>query len=128
MKEISIYIDREDQKEAESEEKYRFLHGILTEMGINLEDVWPEPIAPTVPERIKLRKYLGKNYDMELIENIDRSAVIYHEGDPIATWYTPRYILHRDLDAKQHSKRFFFEMILRFEYIGEDNDRENIED
>jgi hypothetical protein len=70
----SIYLDKEDAKEVEEEERNLFLKGILEQVNVPLEDVWPD-ILLTVEQKIKLRILLSK-LDLEIIEDGDRGYYI----------------------------------------------------
>lgn len=111
MIERSIYIDKEDASKVEQEERNIFLRSILEEIGVPLEDVWPD-IELTVERKIKLRNLLGK-LDIEIVDDGDRGYQIWHEKNKLAEWFKPRFILRQDIEAKTFSKRFYYEMVIK---------------
>jgi len=106
----SIYIDREDSKESEEEERNLFIKSVLEEVGVPLEDVWPD-ILLTVDKKIKLRDLLNK-LEIEIIEDGDRGYEIYHQNNMLAKWFKPRFLLREDKKAKTLNKRFYYEMVV----------------
>jgi len=106
----SIYIDREDTKVAEEEERNLFIKGILKEIGVPLADVWPD-ILLTVEQKIKLRDLLNK-LEIEIIEDGDRGYQIYHNNTELAKWNKPKFILKQDNKARSLSKKLYYEMVI----------------
>jgi hypothetical protein len=119
----SIYLDREDAKSVEEEERNLFLKETLSKIGVPLEEVWPD-ILLTVEQKIKLRSLLGK-LDIEIVEDGDRGYEIYHQNTPLAKWNKPKFLLRKDNKAKSLNKRLYFEMITNtwsvFDSEGEEN-------
>lgn len=111
MIERSVYLDREDCKLIEDEERNLFIRGILAEMGVPLEDVWPEA-SLTVQQKIKLRTLLGK-LEMEIIDDGDRGYIIYHQNSKLAEWFKPRFILREDNGARTLNKKLYYEMVIK---------------
>ena len=105
----SIYLDREDAKSVEEEERNLFLKETLSKIGVPLEEVWPD-ILLTVEQKIKLRSLLGK-LDIEIVEDGDRGYEIYHQNTSLAKWNKPKFLLRKDNKAKSLNKRLYFEMI-----------------
>jgi hypothetical protein len=106
----SIYLDREDAKSVEEEERNLFLKETLSKIGVPLEEVWPD-ILLTVEQKIKLRILLGK-LDIEIVEDGDRGYEIYHQNNLLSKWNKPKFLLRKDNKAKSLNKRLFFEMII----------------
>jgi hypothetical protein len=106
----SIYIDREDHKVVEEEERNIFLRGVLEEIGVPVEDVWPETLL-TVEQKIMLRNLLSK-LEIEIIDDGDRGYIIYHQNTKLANWSKPRFILRKDEGARAFSKKLFYEMVI----------------
>lgn len=111
MIERSIYLDREDARLVEEEEHNLFVRGILEEVGVPLEDVWPD-ISLTVEQKIKLRGLLEK-LDIEIIDDGDRGCQIYHQKTKLAEWFKPRFILREDKGARTLSKKLYYEMVIK---------------
>jgi hypothetical protein len=111
MIERSVYLDREDCKLIEEEERNLFVRGILEAMGVPLEEAWPD-ISLSVEQKIKLRGLLGK-LEMEIIDDGDRGYTIYHQNTKLAEWFKPRFILREDKGARILNKKLYYEMVIK---------------
>ena len=125
MKSYSIYIDREDVKVVEDEEKNMFVKNILDEIGIDYQKVWPTKTL-NVKQKVKLRK-LFEDFDIDILEH-GKELLVYVGDDLIAEWKTPKYILRTDPKARRANKRMYYEMIVTYwtlfddEVEGDDED------
>lgn len=120
----SVYLDREDAKTIEEEERNLFLRGVLEQIGVPLDDVWPD-ILLTVEQKRALRALLDK-LEIEII-NSDRTYEIYHQDTLLAKWYKPKFILREDKKPRNRNKRLFFEMVIRTESVF-DTEEEKVND
>jgi len=111
MIERSVYLDREDCKLIEDEERNLFVRGILEEMGVPLEEVWPD-ISLSIEQKIKLRNLLGK-LEIEIIDDGDRGYTIYHQNTKLAEWFKPRFVLREDKGARTLNKKLYYEMVIK---------------
>jgi len=93
----------------EREERYRFLANILSEMGIPIEDIWDEGLDLSVEKRIRLKETLS-SYNIDLIEMVDGSMSLYLDGQLIASWERPEYVLKKDYSAIDPRKCLYLEM------------------
>jgi hypothetical protein len=127
MIERSIYLDREDAYSVEEEERNMFLRSVLEEVGVPLEDVWPD-ICLTVDQKIKMRGLLGK-LDIEIVDDGDRGYQVWHEKTKLAEWFKPRFILREDMEARTFTKRLYYEMVIKtwsvYDNQEEDDDEGN---
>jgi len=96
----------ENTRQVEEEEKRRFLHSLLEEMGVPL-DFWTSETALTIEQRMQLRKVLT-TYGIQIIDNDDLE--IFVEGEKIASWSKPHYKLKKDLSQLDPKKRLYLEM------------------
>ena len=110
-KQSSIYIDREDAKRTEDEERSIFIRGVLEKMGVPLEDVWPNTQL-TIDDKIKLRDLLQK-LEVEIIDDRDRGCKVYHQDTLLGEWFKPRFILREDKKARTLAKKLYYEMIIK---------------
>lgn len=108
---VSIYIDREDHKSIEEEERNLFLRGVLEEVGVPVDDIWPE-LELTVEQKVEMRDLLTK-LDIDIIADNDRGYKIYHEDSLLAEWFKPRFILREDKGAKVFSSKLYYEMVIK---------------
>lgn len=127
MTERSVYMDREDYKTIEEEERNLFVRSILESMGVPLEDVWPD-ILLNIDQKVKLRGLLEK-LEIEIIDDGDRGSKIYHQNTKLAEWFKPRFILREDKGARSFNKKLFYEMIIKtwslFDQQEDNNDKNN---
>lgn len=123
--EYSIFLDREDANSVEEEEKNSFVKDVLTELGIELDEAWPDPEL-TVEQKIKLRELL-KKFNIIVLEDQEKNVSIYLENDVIAEWERPQFILHRDLKQIDPRKKIYLEMKVNARSIFEEYDEENSE-
>jgi hypothetical protein len=106
----SIYLDREDAKTVEEEERNSFLRDILEKIGIPVEEFWPD-IYLTIEQKISLRDLLLK-LEIEIIDNGDRGSIIYHKGILFAEWFKPKFITKQNKQTRNLSKQLYYEMII----------------
>lgn len=122
----SIYIDREDCRAIEDEERDIFLRGILEQLGVPLDDVWPD-VSLTVEQKVKLRSLLAK-LDLEIVYDGDRGYSIYHQDTKLAEWFKPRVLLREDKKARSFGKKLYYEMVIETWSMydqQENNDEDN---
>jgi hypothetical protein len=109
--ERSIYLDREDAQIIEEEERNVFLREVLEEIGVPLEEVWPD-ILLTVEQKIKLRNLLSK-LEIEIIHDGDRGYTVYHQDNKLGEWFKPRFLLRKNKKARNLSKKLYYEMVIK---------------
>lgn len=122
--EYSIYINREDATKVEEEERDIFIRSVLEAIGLEFDDIWEEG-KPLDPEtKLKLWSFLN-TYEIDIIHDGDRGYKIYIEGEVVGEWFKPRVILKQDNKALKISKRFFYEMIIKYSSLFEEEEVEN---
>jgi hypothetical protein len=107
----SIYIDRSDAKEIEEEERNLFIRSILEQLGVPLDQIWPD-ISLTIENKIKLRQLLSK-LEIEIIDTGDRGCTIYNNDTKLGEWFKPKFILREDKKARTLSKKLYYEMVIK---------------
>ena len=114
MGQTSIYINIEDCKTAEVEERDSFIKNVLNAIGIDgLDDIWPDVQIESVEDKIKFRR-LMQTYDIDILYDGDRGVKIYVDDDMIAEWKKPRFILRSDPSARNPRNKTFYEMIIDY--------------
>jgi hypothetical protein len=108
MREFIIQIDREDAKIVEEEERNIFIKSVLNDMGIPLDELWPEDEL-NIENKVKLREFL-RHVGVDILDDRDRGVKIYAEGELVAEWYKPTLIMKEDVGAINRTKRFYFEI------------------
>ena len=109
----SIYIDREDFKKVEEQEKFTWTIKIISSIGITTEELEiPENVEDLTVEFRKNMRGLLQKYDIKIVDEHDGNLKIYVEDNLIGEWHKPQYILRTDLSAIEPSKRLYTEMIL----------------
>ena len=129
MPEVSIFLDREDSKLVEEEERNLFIRGILEQLGVPdemLADVWPEE-GLTVESKLKLRDFLYK-LEIDIIFSTDREVEIFNGDDLLAKWFKPRFILREDKGARTLSKKLYYEMAVKTESVFDQENYDNESD
>lgn len=119
----SVYLDRGDEKIVEEEERNLFLKGVLEQVGVPLDDVWPD-ISLNVEEKIKLRDLLGK-LEIEIIDNGDRGYEVYYQDTKLAQWFKPKFIMRKDIKARTLTKKLYYEMIVNTWSVFDQEENEN---
>ena len=126
MDEKSIYIDREDCKSVEAEERNLFLRGILEELGVpedTLSEVWPE-LELTTEYKLKLRTLLHK-LDIDVVDDGSRGLKVFHGDTLLAEWFKPRFILREDKGARTLAGKLYYEMVVKtWKVFNQENDDE----
>lgn len=111
----SIYINRGDEKLVAEEEKNVFIKSLISEIGIDINDIWPdEDKILSVKQRIDLKNLLAK-YNVNIIEEGD--TLIFVDKTLIGTWKKPVYILKTDLSEIDPTKKIFLEMIIEYNSV-----------
>jgi len=120
----SFFSNRDDYKEIVEEEKYNFIRAVMEEFSISLEELELDPI-PTTLQRRQLKEYLSK-FKVYISYNGNESVEIYyHNGksdDLVAVWHKPYYVLRKDLNEKDPSKKVYYEIFISFDTIFEMED------
>lgn len=110
MKAIILLNYGNNTKTVEDEEKNRFLHDILEQMGVPL-DFWTSADSLSVEQRIKLRSILV-NYNIQVLDDLDGNMQIYVEGELVGEWRKCTYKLKRDLRELDPRKQLYLEMLV----------------
>lgn len=107
----------ENTKQVEDEEKMKFLHSLLEQMGVPIEDFWTEE-SLSIENRIKLRNVLN-TYSIQVIDDLDGNLQVYVEDQKIGEWNKCKYKLKRDLKQLDPKKQFYLEMEVNYWTIFE---------
>lgn len=122
----TLYLNREDAKSVEEEERDLFVKAILAELDLpGLDEIWADEHLESVEKKIELKRLLAK-YNIEILEQ-DRSVEIYVERELIAIWRKPRFRLLTDMKQISPSKKLFYEMTIDCESIFDEQEEEEQE-
>jgi hypothetical protein len=114
----------ENLKQVEQEEMHRFLHSVLDEMGVPVQEIWENPVLLTVEQKIKLRDLLYK-YNVQVFEDLDGGLQVFVDNQLIAEWYKCTYKIKKDPLQRDPKKRFFLEMAVNYWTIFEQEQNNN---
>ena len=126
----SIYINREDVRHVEADEKYNFIRGVIELLELPLDDCFPEGDSVdlfTVENKINLRKSLRK-YDVFVVDDGEGGVKIYFEDDVIAEWKKPQFILREDRLEKDRSHKLYIQMDIDFWTIFDEEIEESMKE
>lgn len=115
----TIFINREDIKIVD-EERNKFIKATLEELGLPLEDIWPEEEL-TIEQKQKFRTLLQK-YDVSVVLGADKTVDIYVGKDCIAKWYKPHFKLRTDHSQIDPAKKVYFEVEINYYSVFEEKD------
>lgn len=121
MKGIILLNSNEDTKQIEEEEKARFVREILEKIGVPIDNIWDDNDQLSISGKIKLRSILS-TYQIQIIDSMDGELQIYHEDTVIGNWNKCRYVLKKDLNQRDPSKKLFYEMHIDYWSIFENTE------
>lgn len=113
----------ENTKLVEEEERYRFLHAILEQMGIPISEFWSDGSLLSVDQKIKLRNILS-TYSVLVIEDLDGHMQIYVDNELVGEWFKCEYKLKKDLRQIDPKKKLYLEMQVNYWSIFEEQESE----
>jgi len=111
----------ENTKAVEEEERTRFLHSLLEQMGIPVNEFWTGELNLSVDQRIKLRNILA-TYSVQVIEDLDGHMQVYVENELVGEWHKCSYKLKKDLRQIDPKKRVYLEMEINYWSIFEEQE------
>lgn len=115
-----IYINREDAREVEEEERDRFIKAVLEELGLPIQEVWPDEKL-TIEQKQKFRILLDK-YDVSIIFAGGGAVDIYVGKDCIAKWTKPHFKLRTDHSQVDPAKKIYLEMEIDYYSVFEEKE------
>jgi hypothetical protein len=123
MKATILLNHSENTKNVEEEEKTRFLHSILEQMGVPIQEFWTQDGPLSIDQRIKLRGILA-TYGIQVIDDLDGHMQVYVEGEKVAEWFKCLYKLKRDLRQLDPRKQLYLEMEVNCWSLFEESEQE----
>lgn len=106
----------ENTKEVEAQEQARFVKSVLETLEVPVDLKSEEPLS--VDDKIKFRKALN-NYNINIINDSDGGLKIFVNKDLIGEWFKCKYILKKDYNQIDPSKKLYLEMQVNFWTIFE---------
>lgn len=123
MKATILLNYNENVNKVEEEERTRYLHSILEQLGVPIQEFWTDESTLSVDQRMKLRKILT-TYEIEVIDDRDGRLKIYVSDELAAEWHKPSYKLKRDLGQRDPKKQLFLEMQVSCWSLFEESEQE----
>ena len=118
MKGTLLLNYNENTKVVEEEEKNKFLHAILDQMGLPINEFWEYDTPLEVQQRMQLRNLLN-TYNVEVIDDLDGHLQIYVDDELIGEWHKCEYKLKKDLSQRDPKKKIYLEMQVNYWSIFE---------
>lgn len=113
----------ENTRAVEEEEKNRFLHSLLEQMGIPVNDFWTGEINLSIDQKIRLRAILA-TYSIQVIDDLDGNMQVYVENELVGEWHKCNYKLKKDLRQLNPKKQIYLEMEINYWSIFEEQESE----
>ncbi len=128
MIETSIYVDREDVRRVEGEERSAFIREVIEHLDLpELDEIWPieetEGGGISVENKVKLRALLG-HFGVDIVDDGDRGVKIYFDRKAIAEWKKPFVVLRTDMSDPVPSRRLFAEMQIKYWSVFHDQEEQ----
>jgi hypothetical protein len=111
-------------KQVEEEERGRFLHSLLEQMNVPVQDFWMGD-SLSVTQKIKLRNLLHV-YNISLVDDRDGRLEVYFENEKIAEWHKCTYKIKKDLQALDPRKQLYLEMQVDCWSLFEETEQQEI--
>lgn len=109
----TVLLNRDTFPEDEAEETSSFIRGVVCDMGVPLDEIWPEGDNLTPSLKSRLRSILQK-YSVEIVYTGDREYEIFVDNDLVAKWFKPRVVMRIDPEERELSKRFYYEVTFSY--------------
>ncbi|HVI39872.1 MAG TPA: hypothetical protein VM577_04360 [Anaerovoracaceae bacterium] len=112
----AILIDRDEIRKVEAEEQYHFVLNVLVQMGLPLEECFPDSEDPqefTPDYKRKLRDVLDK-FRVLVLDDRDGGIKIYVEEELVAEWKKCRFELREDLSTVDPRKRIYVALYIDY--------------
>ncbi len=113
----------ENTRLVEEEEKLRFLHDLLQQMGIPIDEFWKDGTKLSIEQKINLRNILS-TYNVQVIDDLDGHMQIYVDNEIVGEWNKCQYKLKKDLRQIDPKKRLYLEMEINCWSIFEEQENE----
>jgi hypothetical protein len=106
----------ENTQQIESEEKFRFLRDLLSQMFegtpdvlSQIETIWGQDIFLSTIQKVEMRKLLTV-YNIQVLDDNDGQMKVYAENELVGQFFKPTYKLKRDYSYIDKKKQLFLEM------------------
>ena len=101
-----ITIKRTEQMDRELQEKSKWVRDILSKIGLPVEE-WSETLSMDDIRRIRAEL---KQLDLDIIDDSNAGLEIYFQGDLIASWLKPTYVLVQNPRERDPKNRYNLQM------------------
>jgi len=114
-----LIIKRQDQVDTEAREKANWVKSILTSIGLPTDD-WSEQLS--MDDLRRIRQEL-KSLDIDILDNCDNGIEIYYQGEPIAEWKRPSFVLRENPRERDPKERYYLEMHLNCRSVFDEQEK-----
>ncbi len=119
-----ITIKRQDQVEEEIKAKSSWVRSVLSSIGLPTDD-WADPLSMDDLRRIRTEL---KSLDIDILDDTDGGIEIYYQGDLIAEFRRPQYILRENPRERDPRNRYYLEMHLKCRSVFDEQANKSQED
>ena len=96
-------------KQVEEEEQTRFLHDLLEQMNVPVQEFWTSENSLSINQKIKLRNLLHV-FNIQLVDDRDGHLQVFFENQLIGEWKKCTYKIKKDLNSIDPRKQLYLEM------------------
>ena len=114
-----LIIKRQDQMEIEAKEKANWVKSILTSIGLPTDD-WSENLSMDDLRRIRAEL---KSLDIDILDDTAGGIEIYYQGELIAEFRKPNFILKENPREKDPRNRYYLEMHLNCRSVFDEQNK-----
>lgn len=115
-----IMIKRDEQVDRELKEKSKWVREILGKIGLPVEE-WSEELSMDDIRRIRTEL---KNLDLDILDDCDNGLEIYYQGNLIAEWRRPRYVLIENPRERDPRHRYSLQMHINSRSVFDEQSKE----
>ena len=105
--------------DTEAREKANWVKSILTSIGLPTDD-WSEQLS--MDDLRRIRQEL-KSLDIDILDDTNFGIEIYYQGEPIAEWRRPSFVLRENPRERDPKERYYLEMHLNCRSVFDEQEK-----